>query len=199
MAAEESLNVSRISRSSRIKVVDKGCPSANAPKVRRFRQSYVGGGVASEPSPHRLKSHPISHLEINPSHYSLQHHRPDVEMEDASTVSPSDQLVENPHNQRHGAAPSYRLQANTAYLRNLGNLLLCGANPSTDNSPATLAATARECAQSLVNQLLTVCTVHPLSAAESTSHSSAPSTPLPREEARSQGEEEDDRSERIAA
>jgi regulator of ribosome biosynthesis len=62
----------------------------------------------------------------------------------------------------------------------LGNLLLTDANPIPDSLPATLASTARECAQSLINQLLTVCTI---TSTASGVHLTlpAPSTPLPRE------------------
>jgi regulator of ribosome biosynthesis len=103
---------------------------------------------------------------------------PDVEMEDASTVSPSDQLVEN-HTTATAPLP-VTVSKPIPHTYDLGNLLLSDANPLPDNSPATLTATARECAQSLVNQLLTVCTVTSTDAGVHLTLP-APSTPLPRE------------------
>ncbi|KAL8911660.1 MAG: hypothetical protein Q9171_003220 [Xanthocarpia ochracea] len=67
------------------------------------------------------------------------------------------------------------------YTFDLGNLLVNDANPLPPNpSQAHLSATARDCAQALINQLLTTCPI--------TSSSDGvlmtlppPSTPLPRE------------------
>jgi len=107
---------------------------------------------------------------------------PEVEMEDApSTVSPSDQLAENPSNHTPTPTPlPVTVSKPIPHTYDLGNLRLPDANPIPDNSPATLASTARECAQSLVNQLLTVCTV---TYTDSGVHLTlpAPPTPLPRE------------------
>ncbi|KAL2046209.1 hypothetical protein N7G274_001656 [Stereocaulon virgatum] len=64
----------------------------------------------------------------------------------------------------------------------LGNLLLIDANPLPPSpTPALLATTARECAQSLLNQLLLTCpiTSHPTSGVLMTLP--PPTTPIPRE------------------
>jgi len=67
------------------------------------------------------------------------------------------------------------------YEFDLGHLLCSDTNPLPHNpSPADLLSTARDCAQSLLNQLLTTCTIH--STADGVHiELPAPTTALPRE------------------
>ncbi|KAL8840455.1 MAG: hypothetical protein Q9170_001331 [Blastenia crenularia] len=67
------------------------------------------------------------------------------------------------------------------YTFDLGNLLISDANPlPTRPSEAQLSATARDCAQALVNQLLTTCPI--TSSSEGVLMTlPPPTTPLPRE------------------
>ncbi|MCJ1450999.1 Rhodanese- sulfurtransferase [Mycoblastus sanguinarius] len=64
----------------------------------------------------------------------------------------------------------------------LGNLLLNDFNPLPPSpSPALLASTARECAQSLINQLLTTCPISTTSSSDVLMTLPPSTTPLPRE------------------
>src|ERR1700753_2573774 len=107
----------------------------------------------------------------------------DVEMSEApEPISPSDQLAKE-------AATAHNLPERSdvtvtkpiPYTFDVGNLLLNDANPIPANpSPADLVAVGRDCAQALINQLLTVC---PITSTDSGVHLTlpTPSTPLPRE------------------
>ncbi|KAL8681867.1 MAG: hypothetical protein Q9186_002024 [Xanthomendoza sp. 1 TL-2023] len=67
------------------------------------------------------------------------------------------------------------------YTFDLGNLLVNDANPLPPNpSPAHLSSAARDCAQALINQLLTTC---PITSSSDGVHMTLPppTTPLPRE------------------
>jgi regulator of ribosome biosynthesis len=109
----------------------------------------------------------------------------DVAMEDTPMESPSDQIAQEVI---IGLASSTRTQNNSVivtkpipYTFDLGNLLLNDANPlPLNHTPADLSATARDCAQSLINQLLTAC---PISSTPAGVHITlpSPSTPIPRE------------------
>jgi regulator of ribosome biosynthesis len=107
----------------------------------------------------------------------------DVEMSEApEPISPSDQLVKE-------ATLAHSLPARSdvvvtkpiPYTFDIGNLLLNDANPVPSHpTPASLLATGRDCAQALINQLLTVC---PISSNDDGVYITlpTPSTPLPRE------------------
>ncbi|KAF2759340.1 RRS1-domain-containing protein [Pseudovirgaria hyperparasitica] len=77
--------------------------------------------------------------------------------------------------------PSVNVNKPTPYTFDLGNLLAFDPNPLPHNiDEDVLASTARDCAQVLINQLLTTCPI------QSTSEGvlldlPAPSTPIPRE------------------
>ncbi|MCJ1350665.1 MAG: Rhodanese- sulfurtransferase [Icmadophila ericetorum] len=68
------------------------------------------------------------------------------------------------------------------YTFDLGNLLLLDANPvPSPPSPTDLHTTARDCAQALINQLLTACPIH-IHPTDGTLLTLPPcTTPLPRE------------------
>jgi regulator of ribosome biosynthesis len=107
----------------------------------------------------------------------------DVEMSEApEPVSPSDQLTKEA-----ALAENLPTRSEVAvtkpipYTFDIGNLLLNDANPVPSNpSPVTLLETGRDCAQALINQLLTVL---PITSSEGGVYITlpTPSTPMPRE------------------
>ncbi|KAL8851828.1 MAG: hypothetical protein Q9221_003254 [Calogaya cf. arnoldii] len=81
----------------------------------------------------------------------------------------------------NGTKPSVIVSKPIPYTFDLGNLLVNDANPLPPNpSPAHLSSAARDCAQALINQLLTTCPVK--SSSEGVLMTlPPPTTPLPRE------------------
>jgi regulator of ribosome biosynthesis len=87
----------------------------------------------------------------------------DVEMADAvQSISPSDQLRKEQSQQpTNGTSrPPVTVTKPIPYTFDLGHLLLNDANPiSPDPSSEDLLSTGRDCAQALINQLLTACPI----------------------------------------
>jgi regulator of ribosome biosynthesis len=105
---------------------------------------------------------------------------PDAEMADApdTTFDPAMEAESN------GSAPK-RLPVTVTkpipYTFDLGNLLCNDANPlPSDPSPSDLSSTARDCAQALINQLLSTCEIKTVDGGLAITLP-PPATPLPRE------------------
>jgi regulator of ribosome biosynthesis len=107
----------------------------------------------------------------------------DVEMTERTTpVSPSDQLkTESFFAQEASKRPEINVTKPIPYTFDLGHLALHDANPLPSHpTEAQLLANGRDCAQALINQLLTTCAIN---STEAGVHINlpAPSTLLPRE------------------
>ncbi|CAF9915393.1 MAG: hypothetical protein GOMPHAMPRED_000738 [Gomphillus americanus] len=78
--------------------------------------------------------------------------------------------------------PSVTVTKPIPYTFDLGNLTVFDENIVSSNpSNAEIASISRDCAQALINQLLTTCTIHTSSKNGTLIKLPAPSTPLPRE------------------
>jgi regulator of ribosome biosynthesis len=106
----------------------------------------------------------------------------DVEMADAPTpISPSDQLRKEQANRPAAEPKSVNVTKPIPYTFDLGHLLVNDTNPISPNpSPETLISAGRDCAQVLINQLLSTC---PVQSTPDGVYISLPdgTTPLPRE------------------
>src|ERR1700712_2106705 len=101
---------------------------------------------------------------------------PDITMVDATAAELAAEQLENAMKVK-----PVMITKPIPYTFDLGNLLLNDANPLPQNhTTADLDATARDCAQSLINQILTAC---PIVSTPAGVHITLPqpTTPIPRE------------------
>ncbi|KAI9674427.1 MAG: Rhodanese- sulfurtransferase [Caeruleum heppii] len=83
-------------------------------------------------------------------------------MEPGVDVSPSNQTLPVQPTESTSKPPKLPVSVSkpTPYTFDLGNLLVADPNPLTTTTETSLAATARDGAQALINQLLTTCPIH---------------------------------------
>jgi regulator of ribosome biosynthesis len=116
--------------------------------------------------------------------YTQQVKMSDIEMTDAAVpISPSQQIAAEVNEASEAAAAKSDVLVSKPipYVFDLGHLLVNDENPIPSNpSQELLDSTARDCAQALVNQLLTTCEINSTDAGVDILLPE-PTTPLPRE------------------